>query len=206
MFNLLAAKNLPGWFSPPAGLDFRLVCPESGLPAGEYCDQQVMDYYIPAVSSNKRCTHLMQVFTDPAGRMSYCRNCLPESGYRTEFYPNLLPEMIQFYNAENIPYKKIPPHNSSCSRVYRDQNPVITSLSDGKEYILYSGSGQQLQLSCASAADVTLVYWYLNDKFYRSAPASEKVFFQAREGSVKISCCDDKGRNTDIHVKVSFMN
>lgn len=205
IFNYLTYNQKPTWFKRPGGIDFRLVCSESGLPPGEFCTSPVMDDYIPAVSPNRKCDHLVPVFVNEAGSISYCRSCLPEAGYKTDYYPNLSPGLIAFYEEEQIPYRKIPPHNPLCNRVYHNDSPVITSLTDGKEYILYASAKQQLQLAFNATSDVNKVYWYINDKFFKEASRGEKLFFMPEAGYLKISCSDDKGRNTDIQVKVSFM-
>ncbi len=205
IFNFLAFNQKSTWFKRPAGLDFRLVCSESGLPPGESCTNLVMDDYIPAVSPNRKCDHLIPVFVDESGSISYCRSCLPMAGYRTDYYPNLSPGLIAFYEEEQIPYRKIPPHNPLCNRVYHNDSPIITSLSDGKEYILYAAAKQQLQLAFTATSDVNKVYWYINDKFFKEASRGQKLFFTPDAGLIKISCSDDKGRNSDIMVKVSFM-
>ncbi len=205
IFNYLAYNQKPAWFKRPAGLDFRLVCAESGLPPSEGCNTLVMDDYIPAVSPNRKCDHQVPVFVNEAGNMSYCRSCLPSAGYRTDYFPNMSPGLIAFYEDEQIPYRKIPPHNPQCNRVYHNDSPVITSLTEGKEYILYAGAKQQLQLAFTATSDVNKVYWYINDKFYKEAVRGQKLFFTPEAGIIKISCSDDKGRNTDIQVKVSFL-
>ena len=205
IFNYLTYNRKSTWFKRPAGLDFRLVCSESGLPPGESCTNLVMDDYIPAISPNRKCDHLLPVFVDETTSISYCRSCLPQAGYRTDFYPNLSPGLIAFYEDEQIPYRKIPPHNPLCSRVYHNDSPIITSLADGKEYILYASAKQQLQLAFTATSDVSKVYWYINDKFFKEAIRGQKLFFTPAAGQVKISCSDDKGRNTDIQVKVSFL-
>jgi len=205
IFNYLAFNQKPSWFNRPTGLDFRLVCSESGLPPGESCTNLVMDDYIPAVSPNRKCDHQVPVFVNENADISYCRSCLPQAGYRTELYPNLSPGLIAFYEEEQIPYRKIPPHNPLCNRVYHNDSPVIASLTDGKEYILYANAKQQLQLAFTATSDVTEVYWYINDKFFKEATRGQKLFFTPTAGMIKISCSDDKGRNTDIVVKVSFL-
>jgi penicillin-binding protein 1C len=181
------------------------VCAESGLPPAEFCTNTVIDNYIPGVSPNRKCSHLQTVFTNEGGTVSYCRNCLPQTGYRTALYPNLPATLISFYEQEHIPFLKIPPHNPACTRVYRQEGPLITSLTDGKEYILYEGPKQQLMLSCAAGADVTKVFWYINDKFFKEAGPSEKVFFTPEPGTIKISCSDDKARNSDIRITVKMI-
>jgi len=205
IFNFLTYNQKPAWFKRPAGLDFRLVCSESGLPPGESCTNLVMDDYIPAVSPNRKCDHLVSVFVNESASISYCRSCLPQAGYRTEFYPNLSPGLIAFYEEEQIPYRKIPSHNPVCNRVYHNDSPIITSLTEGKEYILYASAKQQLQLAFTATSDVSKVYWYINDKFFLEALPGQKLFFTPNPGLIKISCSDDKGRNTDMQVKVTFM-
>jgi len=205
IFNYLTFNQKPSWFKRPEGLDFRLVCSETGLPPGESCENIVMDDYIPAVSPNRKCDHLIPVFTDESGSVSYCQSCLPAIGYRTQLYPNLSPGLIAFYEQEQIPYIRIPQHNTKCNRVYHSESPVITSLTNGKEYILYASAKQQLQLAFTATSDVSKVYWYINDRFYKEASRGEKLFFAPEAGLLKISCCDDKGRNTDIQVRVSML-
>lgn len=205
VFTVLTYNKTSTWFVKPKDMDFRLVCAESGLPPADFCNNTVMEDYIPGVSPNRKCTHLKSVFTDEAGTISYCRSCLPPSGYKTALYPDLPPTLIAFYEQEHIPYQKIPPHNPACTKVYRQEGPIITSLTDGKEYILYEGAKQQLMLSCAAAADVSKVYWYINDKFFKEAQPSDKVFFTPQPGTIKISCSDDNARNSDIRITVKVM-
>jgi penicillin-binding protein 1C len=205
IFNYITYNKQPVWFSRPTGLDFRLVCNESGLPPGEDCSNLITEDYIPAVSPNRKCDHMVRVFTNSDSSISYCRSCLPPTGYRTVLYPNLSPGLMAFYEEERIPWKKIPPHNPLCTRILSDDQPIITSLSDGREYILYTSAQQQLQLSCNTSPDVNKVYWYINDRFLREAGTGDKIFFSPAAGMLKISCCDDKGRNTDIRIKVSYL-
>jgi penicillin-binding protein 1C len=53
---------------------------------------------------------------------------------------------------------------------------------------------------------VSRLYWYINNKFYKSCNAGEKQFFTPVEGPVKISCTDDKGRNRDVVISVKYVS
>jgi penicillin-binding protein 1C len=192
------------WLRQPEDLDFRLVCSVTGKVPDDFCTDQVMDYFIPGISSTAKCDHEKTVFVSADSSVSYCRNCLPETGYREKLYPNLPGELIVYYEAENIPYQKIPPHNPSCTRIYTANAPQITSLTDGMDYI-FEGNTGQLALACHAENEVKEVYWYVNDKFYRAAGVHDKVFFTPPEGDIKISCADDKGRNTNVNVKVTYL-
>jgi penicillin-binding protein 1C len=214
LFNALAYNSTNDWFAPPASLDFRLVCAETGLVPGEHCDNQLIDYYLPGASASRRCQHQQEVLVAADGTFSYCRACVPASGYRRELYPNVLPEVLAYREAQGQPTRRLPPHNVACRLVRGSSTDglpgsgfetaaqlAITSPAAHAEYVL-DAADQQLLLSCAAAAEVRQVYWYVNDQFLRAATATERVFFRPPTGEVKISCADDHGRNVDVRVLV----
>jgi len=203
VFNALDYNSPTGWFKPASDLNRRKVCAESGDVPSEFCTHQLLDYAIMGVSHTRKCQHLKWVFTDPTGLRSYCTECLPDTGYVKKLYPNLAPELIAYYELNRVPYVKIPPHNPACTRVLEVGAPIITSPNDGSEYFL---EGQQLQLACQAANDVKEVYWYLNDRLYQKTSPQTPLFVTPPLGNVKISCSDDKGRNTDIRIKVIAVN
>ncbi|MCY7408884.1 MAG: penicillin-binding protein 1C [Chitinophagales bacterium] len=202
IFNSISYNSTSEWLKQPKDCDFRLVCSVSGKVPEDFCSDQVIDYYIPGISSTAKCDHEKEIFVSADSAISYCRNCLPQSGFKKKLYSNLQPELISFYEAENIPYQKIPEHNPACTRIYTANAPMITSPTAGLAYIFEKDGGTQLMLTCNADNEVKQVYWYINDQFYRAASVSDKVFFTPKEGEVKISCADDKGRNTDVKVKV----
>ncbi|MCC3158143.1 penicillin-binding protein 1C [Hymenobacter sp. 15J16-1T3B] len=207
LFNALSYNDGAEWYAPPAGLDFRLVCPVSGQVPGEFCPDQVMDYFLPGLSDVRRCEHQQEVFVAADGAVSYCRACLPAAGYRRVLYPNFAPEVLAFKAAQGLPHALRPPHNPACTLVRAadaapDQAPRILSPTPNAEYVLDARDSQQLQLRCAAWSDVRLVYWYANDQFVRAAAPTEAVFIRPAAGPLKISCADDHGRNTNVQVLV----
>ncbi len=205
LFNSIDHNANNEWAQPPKDLAFRLVCAKTGKVPNDFCNEQVMDYYIPGVSNNERCDHLKEVWLSADEKFSYCTSCLPPDGYKTKYFPNISRELSAYYAANHIAYEKIPPHNPSCTRAFSGQAPLITSLNNGMVYIVMDKQEQQLALSCSTANDVSKVYWYINDKFLSAAPAKQKIFFNPGAPNVKISCTDDKGRNTNIEIKVRFI-
>jgi penicillin-binding protein 1C len=209
LFNALAYNTTNEWFAPPASLDFRLVCAETGLVPGEHCPNQLLDYYLPGASASHRCQHQQEVLVTADGTFSYCRACVPAAGYRRALYPNVLPEVLAYREAQGLPTRRLPPHNPAC-RLVRGTTAdapeaapllAITSPAAHAEYML-DAADQQLLLSCAAGAEVRQVYWYVNDQFVRAAQATERVFFRPPTGEVKISCADDHGRNVDVRILV----
>lgn len=205
IFNAIDHNPQGKWYTPPASVRTRLVCVVTGKPPADFCNQLVMDYYIPGISSNAICDHLKRVWVSADGKMSYCTSCLPATGYLTRWYPNISPELAGYDEAHHIPYEKIPPHNPSCSRVFQGSSPVITSPYGGLSYFVERKEGQQLMLACTTSNDVKTVYWYINDRFLVREPSGTKIFFTPQAPEIKISCTDDKGRNSDIYIRVSFI-
>lgn len=205
IFNAIQPKQQSDWFSPTPDLDYRLVCSESGMPPDTFCHHQVMDYFIPGISPSMRCNHMQRCFVNESKTISYCRSCLPEKGYREVLYPHYPPELMAWYNEMQIPYQQIPPHNPKCPSVKYTGAPVITSLTDGAEYLIIRGRKQQLQLACNAENGVGKVFWYLNDKLLQDALPGDKVFFTPDPGEYKISCSDNLGRNSDIWIKVTYL-
>ncbi len=205
IFNAIDVNQERKWFAPPKTLDFRIVCSESGLPPSEFCTNTTIDYFIPGVSPYQKCEHLKEVYVNEKETMSYCRSCLPSKGYKAKYYPNFLPELVNFFEEEKRPYDKIPEHNPACKRIFNTAAPTITSLGDGMEYILISGEKQQLMLKCNADNTVKKVWWYIDNRLIQQAKVTERVFFAPPAGNHKISCTDDKGRNTDIWIKVKII-
>lgn len=204
IYNSLDYDGKNDWYQMPAKLDFRYVCNISGKVPNSYCTNQVMDYYIPLVSSNAICQHLRDIYISSDDKMSYCNACVPTNGYKIKTIQYHEPEMLQFFEQHHIPYDKIPEHNYACEKIYTYGAPDITSPSNGMTYILDKNESKQLLLSCQTGIDVKKVYWYINNKLYKEANASEKIFIQPDEGILKISCSDDKGRNSDVQVTIKY--
>ena len=115
-------------------------------------------------------------------------------------------EMQSWMEDHNLAFDKIPRHNPSCELIFKGMAPLIQSPVNGTEYLISKKHPEPIQLSCKTANDVSKVYWYVDNKFYKSCQAGEKQFFVPTEGPVKISCTDDKGRNRDIKILVKYVN
>lgn len=206
IFNSIDYDGDAAWFEPPADCSVRKVCSESGFVPGAYCNNLVTDFFIPLVSHSKACQHVQEYKTNPEGTISYCNSCVPAGGYVKKFFAALAPELQEYYRVNNISFEKIPPHNLACEQVFRGEGPTIKSPMEGTEYYIDKNNPEPLQLVAATGGDVGRVYWHINNRFYKAAPTGTKTFFVPEEGSVKISCTDDKGRNRDIRIRVKYVD
>lgn len=204
IFNFTDYNSSEKWFRTPENVSMRKVCAESGDLPEDFCTHQIIDYYIPGVSKMTRCNHLKNIWVNPSETMSFCNRCLPSEGVIQKLYPNLSPELVRFYETRHINYQKIPPHNPDCTRIFNDNAPVISFPTDGSEYFMSKEDNPELLLDCQVNNGVKEVYWYINDKLFKKVPANQNVFFKPEAGKIKISCSDDRGRNTDIWITVKW--
>jgi penicillin-binding protein 1C len=204
LFNAIDYNSEKEWFKIPDDIRLRYVCSQTGLVPGNLCNDLIIDYYIPGVSSTIECEHLKKVFISPDSTISYCTACLPEFGYVVAYYPNLSPEIINYFELNTIHYQKIPIHNPNCDRLIRGAKPQITSPLDNNEYYVNTLDSMEIMLSCNAANDVAKIFWYVNNKFYREVRPSDKIFFHPIEGKNDITCTDDKGRNSGVQIYVKF--
>lgn len=206
IFNTIDYDSDVEWFSQPAGCDTRQVCSETGMVPADHCSNRTTDHFIPLVSSTRSCNNYQEIMISPDEKSSYCRSCAPPTGYKKKWYKITEPDMQAWYADNRIAYERIPAHNPDCEVIFRGNAPFITSPVNGTEYLINKKEPEPLQLVCKTANDVGKVYWYINNKFYKSCNAGEKQFFIPEEGPVKISCTDDKGRNRDIRISVKHVN
>ena len=206
IFNTIDYDSDAEWFDLPGDCEQRKVCSETGLLPTEHCSNIVMDYFIPMISSTKLCDNWQEIIVSPDEKISYCKNCVPETGYKKKWYKMVDPEMQAWMEENKMTYQKIPAHNPNCEKIFKEGLPVITSPNNNTEYLINKKDREPLQLACKTSNDVGKVYWYINNKFYKTSAVGEKQFFVPDEGPVKISCTDDKGRNRDIWITVKYVN
>ncbi len=204
IFNTIDYNSSSKWFKSPAGIALRKVCAESGDVPNTFCINQITDYCIPSVSKMSQCTHARYVHVSADASMSYCSHCMPDSGAVKKVFPNHAPELVSWFETKHILYEKVPTHNPRCERVFQEDAPQIVYPVDGSEYILDKNDTQKLMLNAQVRNDVKEIYWYINDKLLQKSTPNTPIFFEPLAGKIKISCSDDKGRNTDIFVKVRW--
>jgi len=202
LFNSLDYAPVKDWFISPKALDFRWVCSGSGLLPNEFCEDQIMDYYLPMVSPMTICSHLQKVWLSADEKYSYCTSCLPVNNYKTKQFPYFAPEITAYYEKAHIPYEKIPTHNPKCERIFDGKAPEIVSPTNGLEYLIDPLDNNQIMLKCNVTNDVQKVYWYINKDFYQQSSTSASLFFVPKTGKNTITCVDDKGRKHSITITV----
>lgn len=199
-------RGLPKrWFDEPEKIELRYVCTSTGYVPDFFCENKVMDYYIPGCSDMKFCDHLQQVYIDNKGNFSYCNGCMPDIGMVQKYFVNLPPELLSWYNEKKIYYEKMPPHYPSCERLFGRDAPQIISPANNTEYLIERTDEQELMLSAHGAIDAVKFFWFINDMLAGETAADKKLFYKPLAGKQKITCMDDKGRKSSINIKVKFI-
>lgn len=206
IFNTIDYDSDQEWFTQPKDCDIRMVCSETGMLPSDHCHNTVTDYFIPLISSTQVCNNQEEIAVSGNEKISYCKVCMPAAGYKKKWYKLVSPEMQQYFEEHHIVYAKIPVHNPDCEKVFTGGAPAITFPKHGSEYFISKKNPEPLQLTCNAGNDVGKVFWYINNRFYKSAEVKTKQFFIPEEGPVKISCTDDKGRNRDIWIRVKYID
>ncbi len=206
IFNTLDYDADRAWYSSPAGLEQRQVCSETGLPPAAHCTDLVLDYFIPGISSTQTCNNFTEIAVSADEKISYCKSCEPPAGFKRKGYKLIAPELQNWMQTNGITYEAIPAHNPNCEKIFTSGAPQIKSPVNGTEYLISKKHPEPLQLVCETGNDVSRVYWYINNQFYKTTDAGSKQFFVPSEGRIKISCTDDKGRNRDIMITVKMVD
>lgn len=201
-------ENLPGsnndrWLKPRGKVDMRWVCSESGHIVGEQCENQVMDYYIPGISSMQTCQCKKAVWVDEKENLSYCMSCKPEAA-KIKYYRQYAPELLAWFQSEQKSYEQVPPHNPKCSRIFQEGAPQIVMPTAGATYLQERGSDEQFELSAQTSIEVSELFWYVDDKLIGKVKRGEPFFTRLKGGAHKISCVDDKGRLSHITIQVNL--
>jgi len=205
IFNTIDYDSDEEWFTKPPECDIRVVCAETGLPPADYCTNRVTDFFIPMVSSSEICNNMREVMISANEKTSYCKVCAPATGHKKKMFKVVSPEMQQYYEENNIAYVKIPLHNPQCEQVFKNDKPQILSPKSEFEYLISKKDPEPLQLQCKAGNDVSRIYWYIDNRFYKASDVRSPVYFIPGEGPVKISCTDDKGRNKDVWIRVKYV-
>ncbi|AZQ63239.1 penicillin-binding protein 1C [Flammeovirga pectinis] len=186
----------------PDNINSRNVCAISGEIPSSFCEHSIEDWYIPAISHFQKCTCQKMYFIALDTSFSYCSICLPQNGgYKKKLFPNYSPQLSRYYSDEKIPYEKPPKHNPNCSKVISGIAPSIVSPVSGRTYYV-TESNAELSLIANTSTDVNYLFWYINDKFIGKREKDATFFYSPTIGKNKISCSDDKGRNSDIFIFV----
>ena len=108
IFNTIDYDNDKEWFHQPEDCDIRQVCSETGLMPADRCTHLITDYFIPLVSPVARCNNQQEILVSADEKISYCKSCVPQAGYKKKWYKITDADMQAWYGENGMVYQKIP--------------------------------------------------------------------------------------------------
>ncbi len=206
LFDLFKAiDQSPGEISVPTSkIKEREICMESGMVAGPLCSKREKDFFIPGVSSGKICDLHSTIYVANNNSESYCRECLPDSGYTAQVINKYEPELSMWYSSRGVTENNIPPHSKNCITKKGGAGPKIISPTANFEYLLELGKDQQIMLQAAASHDIQILYWFADNTYLGKSVPGEKIFYTVKHNATLITCRDDKGRESSVRLKAVF--
>jgi penicillin-binding protein 1C len=136
--------------------------------------------------------------------VQYCSDCLPEQNFKRVIYPMYEGDLTIWMMQNNFTFSKPPDHNDKCQAKYAGKGPEILSPMEDYEYLIEKNSGQELMLLAASDSRVKAHYWFIDDKYFSKTKPGEKLFYAPEKNNLKITCLDDKGRDSRVSISVKY--
>jgi penicillin-binding protein 1C len=204
IFNSISARHQKAILPMPKDVGMRLVCAESGLAPSPRCTDLIEDLYSVSRTLNKECAVCKEYLVSKDGALSYCPSCLGQHAYKTVTLKEYPPELLAFWKRNGVAYDMPPLHNPLCTRVLAGDGPAIISPSDNMTYYLVSRR-QKLALQANAGLDVKEIAWYLNDRYLGRNNATDKIFVSFSGGDHTVTCMDDKGRVSKVHISIKMV-
>lgn len=201
IFNSISSSHQKSILPMPLDVGIRDVCARSGLVPTIHCDHTIEDYYSISRTLNRACDIDKEFLVSKDGKKTFCPSCLGQHQYKVVSYPDYPSELLSFWKKSGVPFAQAPPHNPACSRLFAGEGPKIISPTDEMTYFVVSPK-QKVALQASSGLDVAEHIWYLDDRFVGREKPGGKLFVSLHEGDHSVTCLDDRGRMSLVHITV----
>ncbi len=198
------------WFDIPSDIAKREVCAVSGKLPTKFCKAKIDDFYIKGKTNTEYCDIHKKVIYDKSTKKIVSIKDIDEtesSSNYEEIVMEVYPNFVEHYLKKSGKYKQ---NNLSGNFSDIDLGSGLNILSpkDGSKYQIDLSSNveyQKIELSANNYLDSNRFYWYANDKFIGSIPATSPLFFIPEDKNIEISLVDEKGRSASVSITVDFV-
>jgi penicillin-binding protein 1C len=201
IFNSISSGHQKNILPIPRDIGIRDVCAKSGLAPTARCDHVIEDYYSVSRTLAKTCEVDKEFLVSIDGPKTFCSSCVGENKYKVVAYPDYPSELLSFWWKTGVAFQQTPKHNPSCSRLFSGDGPKIVSPTDEMTYFVVSPK-QKVTLQASSGLEVNEHIWYLDDAYLGRNRPGDKLFVSLHGGEHRVSCLDDKGRISSVHITV----
>jgi penicillin-binding protein 1C len=201
IFNSISSGHQKTILPMPRDVRMHDVCAKSGFLPTAHCDHVIEDYYSVSRTLTRTCEVDREFLVSVDRTKTFCPSCVGENKYTTVSYPDYPSELLSFWSKTAVAYTQAPPHNPGCTRLFAGDGPKIISPTDEMTYFVVSAK-QKVALQASSGLDVNEHIWYLDDSYLGRNKPGDKLFVSLRDGEHRVSCLDDKGRMSNVHIIV----
>lgn len=173
---------------------------DGGLP-NKYCPTLTEDYFILGKSPIKMSNIFRPVFIN---KKTGLRACYEEEGKTySRIYEFWDSDLEALFNKAKIYHLKPPLYEEGCE-IKPDKNTknkpeILTPSPD----ITYYADGENIALRASVGADVSKLYWFVDNNFVCSSKAGEPCFIHTDAGVHKLLLLDDLDRYAASSFKVA---
>ena len=193
----------------PEGVSEVEVCSVSGGLPTSSCRHRIKTHFIPGKSPIKYCDIHRRVYVDKrTGKQS----CSSQGRYvRAEVHEYWPSDLLKLFREAGIPRRSPPAVPAECKNgnwLLVGKPPQITSPVTEATYQLKEGSeyGRLIPMSAISDADVTTLYWFLDEQYLGTAEPAKPYFWKAMVGEHIVRVVDDQGRAASRKIRVTDAN
>src|SRR5690554_170860 len=193
---------------PPSELVKVEICEASGELPNDICPERVQSWFIPGVSPINVSRLHKKVWVKKHSEQAACPPFTEQHEQRIyEFWPS---DLAQLFVRAGLP-RRTPPHiECSASLVIQEQgSPEIISPYSNMTFMMNaSGPGvvSQLPLQASASANVTTLYWLIENRLLGQTAPGEIFYWQPKKpGRYLLNVSDDHGRSDSRWVNVGAL-
>lgn len=181
------------------------VCKASGLLPTRFCKTQEETWFIPGKSPIRTDTIFREVAINPENGLRTCHIDENTQFIIYEFWPS---DLLKIFKKAGISRKTPPFFEPGCDTLSNQGiPPQITSPQTNVNYIIraFAKGSTKIPLSAITDADVSTLYWFINNTLIAKTPREKPLLWDAKPGKYLIRVIDDHGlsdvRNIDVRVE-----
>jgi len=180
------------------------ICRDTGDIANAYCNQRIVSYFIPGVTTIRMSDVSRLIPIDVKSGLRACRHQPPQTEMRRfNFWSS---DVLKAFAEAGISIGRPPAFKENCSEIEAfntGRAPQIVTPADGGRFVLQSHklANEKIALKAVLDADAENVYWFLNNRLVGNTKAGEVLEVMPAVGSNEIKAVDDMGRVSVVKIK-----
>jgi penicillin-binding protein 1C len=207
MFDVFGLLPAGKWFEMPYDdMEKAVVCRESGMLAGRWCNHRDTVQVTKSGLGSKVCPYHKLVHLDTSKRYRVNGGCERVSKMIHQSWFVLPPAMEWYYKNRNPLYRMLPPYRDDCSGI-SDQKPMELIYPRGNDRIFIpvqlDGARGKVVVELAHQNPEVEVFWHLDGVYLGTTYQSHQMEINPDEGEHLLTFMDEEG-NT-LYKKITIV-